>query len=222
MIPVVESAEIVGCSTDRLSRIKPAMHRYVEHHGYAGLSTMLTRRGRIVHFEQVGWQDRESHAPMSPDTIFRVYSMTKPIICTAFMTLYEEGRFQLFDPLAKYIPAFAKLRVLTGKTLSDAREVDAVRPITIQDLLRHTAGLTYDFLEDSPVGELYRQARLMSDATRTLESMIRELARFPLAYQPGTSGITAWRSMSSVTSSRSSAVSRSSISSRRDSFRHWA
>lgn len=182
----IASPEAVGCSSERLTRIKPVMQSYIDHHGFAGLSTMLARRGRVIHFEHVGWQDRESHTPLSADTIFRIYSMTKPIICVAFMTLYEEGRFQLLDPVAKFLPAFGKVRVLTGTTPSATQEVDLVRPITIRDLLTHTAGLTYNFLEDSPVSELYRQARLMSDADRTLEAMIGELARLPLAYQPGT------------------------------------
>jgi CubicO group peptidase (beta-lactamase class C family) len=181
----IESPETVGCSSERLARIKPAMQSYIDHYGFAGLSTMLARRGRVIHFEQVGWQDREERTPLSADTICRIYSMTKPIICVAFMTLYEEGQFQLIDPVAKFLPAFKKLRVLTGTALSDAQEVDLIRPITIHDLLTHTAGMTYDFLEDSPVGELYRQARLLSDSNRTLEAMIRELARLPLAYQPG-------------------------------------
>jgi len=182
----IESPEVAGCSSERLARVKPAMQSYIDHHGFAGLSTMLARRGRIIHFEQVGWQDREERTPLSVDAIFRIYSMTKPIVCVAFMTLYEEGRFQLFDPVSKFLPAFEKLRVLTGKALSDAREGDLIRPLTIHDLLTHTAGMTYDFLEDSPVSELYRQARLLGDADRTLEAMISELARMPLAYQPGT------------------------------------
>jgi CubicO group peptidase (beta-lactamase class C family) len=102
------------------------------------------------------------------------------------MTLYEEGRFQLLDPVAKYVPAFGKVRVLTGATPSDMEEVDLARPITIRDLLTHTAGLTYDFLEDSPVSGLYRQARLGSRTDLTLEAVIGELVRLPLAYQPGT------------------------------------
>ncbi len=182
----IETPEVVGFSSERLARIKPVMQSYIDQQGFAGLSTMLARRGCVIHFEQVGWQDHERHRPLSADTIFRIYSMTKPIICVAFMTLYEEGRFQLIDPLAKFLPAFAKVRVLKGTTLSDAQEGDLVRPITLHDLLTHTAGLTYSFLEDSPVSELYRQARLLSDADRTLETMIGELARLPLAYQPGT------------------------------------
>src|SRR6267143_3765742 len=140
------------------------MQSYVDNRKFAGISTMLARRGRVIHFEQVGWQDRESRIPLTADTIFRIYSMTKPIVCVVLMTLYEEGRFQLFDPVAKFIPAFGKMRVLTGTAQGDAREVDLIRPITIRDLFTHTAGFTYGFLEDSPVSELYRQAQLMSDA----------------------------------------------------------
>jgi len=182
---VIEPPETVGCSSKRLARIKPVMQKYVDQRGYAGLSTMLARRGRLIHCEQVGWQDRESQTPLSADTIYRIYSMTKPVVCTAFMTLYEEGRFQLLDPVAKYLPAFGKLRVLNGTSPTNT-QVDLLRPITIRDLLTHTAGLTYNFLEDSPVGELYRQAGLLSNAECTLETMIHSLAQLPLAYQPGT------------------------------------
>lgn len=182
----VESAEAVGFDSARLDRIKPVMQSYVDRRGFAGLTTLLARHGHVIHFEQVGWQDRESRTPLTPDTIFRIYSMTKPIICAAFMTLYEQGRFQLFDPVAKFLPAFAKVRVLERVNGANTREVDVSRPITIRDLLTHTAGLTYNFLEDSPVSELYRQAELMNDPNRTLGEVIGELARLPLAFQPGT------------------------------------
>jgi CubicO group peptidase (beta-lactamase class C family) len=181
----VDSPEAAGCSSERLTRIKPVMQSYVDDRKFAGLSTMLARRGRVIHFEQVGWQDRESQTPLSPDTIFRIYSMTKPVVCVGLMTLYEEGRFQLFDPVAKFLPAFGNVRVLAG-TAADASEQDLLRPITIHDLFTHTAGLTYNFLEDSPVCELYRQARVMNDVDRSLEAIVGELARLPLAFQPGT------------------------------------
>ena len=181
---IIESPETVGVSSERLARIKPAMQSYVDQRGYAGLCTMLARRGRAIHFEQVGWQDRENQVPLSADTIYRIYSMTKPVVCTAFMTLYEEGRFQLLDPVVKFLPAFGKLRVLRGNSTSDT-QVDLLRPITIRDLLTHTAGLTYGFLEDSPVSELYRQSGLLGNAETTLAAMIDGLACLPLAYQPG-------------------------------------
>ena len=181
---VIERPEIVGCSSERLSRIKPVMQSYVDRKGYAGLSAMLARRGRVILCEQVGWQERESRTPLSADTLFRIYSMTKPVVCTAFMTLYEEGRFQLIDPVSKYLPSFGKLRILKGNTLSDT-QFDLLRPVTIRDLLTHTAGLTYGFLEDSPVSELYRQSPLLSSGECTLEAQIEALARIPLAFQPG-------------------------------------
>lgn len=178
----VADPTIVGMSARRLERIRPAMESYVAQQGFAGISTLIARRGHLVHAEQVGWRDKEAQLPMTADTIFRIYSMTKPVVCTALMTLYEEGRFLLLDPVAKFLPAFQKVKVLGA----DGTLVDPLRPITVRDLMTHTAGLTYDFLEDSPVGELYRQARLASDATRSLEALVGELARLPLAFQPGT------------------------------------
>ena len=185
MPPTIAAPESVGVNSVRLARIRPVMQSYVDQQGFAGISTLLARRGRVIHFEQVGWQERETQTPLAPETIFRIYSMTKPIICVALLTLYEEGRFQLFDPVAKYLPQFGKVRVLEGASLAEARAVELVRPITVRDLFTHTAGLTYDFLEDSPVSQQYRQAGLMSDVTRTLEATIGELARLTLAYQPG-------------------------------------
>ncbi len=182
---IISDPAAVGLSAKRLERIKPAMQRYVDQHRFAGISTLLARRGQIVHFEQVGYQDRERATPMAADTIFRIYSMTKPIICTALMILHEEGRFQLFDPVAKFLPAFGRVKVLSGTSAANAQEVDAVRPMTMQQLFTHTSGLTYNFLEDSLVGDMYLQAGLMSNADDTLERVIAELARFPLAYQPG-------------------------------------
>ena len=182
----VTSPESVGFSSSRLARIRPVMQSYVDQHGYAGISTMIARQGQVVHFEQVGWLDRENLVPLSPDTIYRIYSMTKPIVCTAFMTLYEEGRFQLSEPLSKFLPAFGNVKVLVQDNATDSHIEDLIRPITIHDLLTHTSGLTYDFFEDSPVCELYRQSGIMSDANSTLEAMVDLLAQIPLAYQPGT------------------------------------
>ena len=177
--------EEVGFSTKCLERIRPALQGYVDRKEIAGLSTMVARQGKIVHCEQVGYMDWETKRPMLDDAIFRIYSMTKPVICVALMTLYEEGRFQLFDPISNFIPAFGTVKALEKDIAGNAVEAKLARPITIRDLLTHTAGLTYDWLEDSPVGELYREARLANDTDRTLEEMIRELTRLPLAFQPG-------------------------------------
>lgn len=185
MQPALVAPETVGLSSARLARIRPVMQSYVDSGKIAGLSTMIARRGQIVYTDQVGLMDKEAATRMRADAIFRIYSMTKPIICTALMTLYEQGKFHLFDPVSKYIPAFGQIKVLESDGKGGQKLVDPVRAMTVRDLLMHTAGLTYDFLVDSPVGELYREARLANDAGRTLETLIGELARLPLAYQPG-------------------------------------
>ena len=173
--------ETFGFDSQRLARIQPALQAYVDSGKFAGISTLLSRRGRIVHFQQVGVSDKATQAPMESNTIFRVYSMTKPVVCTALMTLYEEGRFHLFDPVAKFLPAFGKVKVYAGEGKSLA---DPVRPILIRDLFTHTAGLTYSFLEDTPVSAMYHEAGL-NQPNRSLAEIIGELARLPLAYQPG-------------------------------------
>ncbi|MFT5195611.1 MAG: CubicO group peptidase (beta-lactamase class C family) [Cellvibrionaceae bacterium] len=182
----VTKPEKVGMSRERLERIRPAMQTFVDSGSFAGLSTMIARKGKVVHFEQVGQMDKEANVPMSADAIFRIYSMTKPIVSVALMTLYEHGKFLLDDPVGKFIPAFNDLKVFDSYQDGELKTVDLDRPVTIKHLLTHTSGLTYDFLEDSPVSEIYRQARLMNDASRTLEEMIDQLAQLPLAYQPGT------------------------------------
>src|SRR5215470_13752608 len=111
MSHTISDPSSVGMCAARLARIRPAMQSWVDRRGFAGISTLLARRGQIVHFDQVGYQERESQTALAPDTIFRIYSMTKPIVCTALMMLHEEGRFQLFDPLAKFLPAFGKVKV---------------------------------------------------------------------------------------------------------------
>jgi CubicO group peptidase (beta-lactamase class C family) len=131
--------------------------------------------------------DRERRKPMQPDTIFRIYSMTKPITCVALMTLYERGCFQLFDPVLKFIPAFTDLKVYVGGSGKEVELVPLRRPVTIHDLLTHTSGLTYHFLEYGGVEEMYREARV-SSRTRLAEH-VSALLKLPLAYQPGT----AWR-----------------------------
>ncbi len=175
------SPEAAGMSSARLDRIRPVMESYVSERGVAGISTMVSRRGQIVHAAQFGFQDTEAGIPMSADSVFRIYSMTKPIVSTALMLLHEEGRFQLEHPVAQYLPAFATTKVLGA----DGDLVDPARPMQIRDLLTHTSGLTYDFMADNPVAQLYRDARIMNDATRSLEALIDDLAALPLAFQPG-------------------------------------
>ena len=181
MTDYTDSAIAAGFSPDRLARIAPGMQRYIDEERVAGFSMMVARRGQLVYREQIGWMDVAAKKPVADDTIYRIYSMTKPVVCTALMTLFEEGRLQISDPVAKYLPAFAGIKVQQG-----GGEVAAARPPTVRSLLTHTSGLSYDYLEDFPVAEQYRQAGICANASRTLEQMIAELARFPLAYQPET------------------------------------
>ncbi len=181
----VGSAEKVGMSSERLERIQPAMQKYIDNGMLRGMTTMVARKGEVVHFEQLGHRDKEAGKPMTADTIFRIYSMTKPIASVALMMLYEYGEFLLGDPVAKFIPAFAELKVFDRLDGDQVHTVDLESHVTIAQLLTHTAGLTYGFLDDSPVSGLYRQNELMTDPGLTLEEFIDKILEFPLAYQPG-------------------------------------
>ena len=172
--------EAVGMSAARLERIDPVMQSYVDRGVYAGVQTIVARRGIVVYEGQYGWRDKEAGAPMTADTLFRLYSMTKPIVSTALMMLFEEGRFHLIDPVARYVPAFADVKVLEA----DGSLVDPKRPIFVRDLLTHTSGLSYNFIDDSPIHQLYHDAKL-SQATTPLSAAIDDLARKPLAFHPG-------------------------------------
>jgi CubicO group peptidase (beta-lactamase class C family) len=176
----VARPDSVGMSARRLERVRPAMQAYVDRGVYVGVSTLIARRGRIVHSEQFGWRDKEAQAPMSADTIFRLYSMTKPIVCVGLMTLLEEARCTLLDPLAKFVPAFGGVKVLEA----DGTLVNPARPVMLRDLMTHMSGLTYHFVDESPLGKMYQGAKLL-DAKCPLEAAIADLARFPLAFQPG-------------------------------------
>lgn len=182
MNTAVEPSETVGMSARRLERIRPVMQSYVDRGIYTGINTIIARRGKVVHAEQFGWRDREAKSPMSADAIFRLYSMTKPIICTALMSLFEEGRFSLIDPVAKYVPAFARVKVRA----EDGSMVEPVRPILVRDLMTHTSGLTYHFVENSSeLGNMYARAKLF-DPQYSLETVVDDLAQLPLAFHPGT------------------------------------
>ncbi|MSY13331.1 MAG: serine hydrolase, partial [Actinobacteria bacterium] len=138
------AAEVVGMSTSRLNRINPVMQGYVDRGTLSGINVRINRHGETVFDAQYGNRDAEAGLPMTADTIFRIYSMTKPIVSTALMLLLEEGKFRLTDPVAAYIPAFAATKVMgPGGTL-----VDQARPMQVRDVLSHTSGLTYDFLPD--------------------------------------------------------------------------
>ena len=180
--------EDVGMSAERLARMRPALAKYVADDKVVGVVAMVARRGQVVYEDCLGLMDREKQIAMRPDAIFRIYSMTKPIMCTALMTLYEHGLFQLNQPVAAFIPAFNSLKVYAGE--DDAGEMvleDLQRPVTIRDLLTHTSGITYHWLENGRVEQLYRDAQLPFD--NPIDEFVADLVKLPLAFQPGTS----WR-----------------------------
>jgi CubicO group peptidase (beta-lactamase class C family) len=173
-------AETVGMSAARLERVAPVMQGYVDRGVYAGVSARIARRGIVVHDGVYGLRDKEAGLPMTQDTIFRLYSMTKPVVSTALMTLYEEGRFRLIDPVARWIPSFAEVKVRDA----DGSLRPPKRPMQIRDVLTHTSGLVYNFLTETPIGPLYR-GRKIGDAKVTLAEAIDDIAELPLAFDPG-------------------------------------
>ena len=181
----VSSPESVGFSSKRLSRVNKMMQGYIDSGKLASGLTMLARHGETFHFEPYGVLDLESGAPVERDTLFRIYSMTKPITSAAVMMLYEEGHFSLDDPVGKFIPELASLKVYDGMGETGMRLVDQQQPITIRHLLTHTSGLSYGFHQDSPVEEMYREADI-TPPNGTLQEMAEKLGRLPLVTQPGT------------------------------------
>ncbi|MBT3268451.1 beta-lactamase family protein [Candidatus Poribacteria bacterium] len=173
------SPENVGMSADRLLRIRPVMQGYVDAGRVAGVVTLIARHGEAVHFESVGMAHTEADAPMRPDTIFRIYSMTKPITSVAVMMLYEQGQVLLSDSVSKYIPEFTDLRVYDA---NDPNGVAPERPMTVRDLLTHTSGLIMGW-GGSPVAKAYQEADLKSGS---LADMVPKLAKILLAHHPGT------------------------------------
>ncbi|MGH6988760.1 MAG: serine hydrolase domain-containing protein [Stellaceae bacterium] len=186
MSEIVEARpEQVGLSSDRLRHIRPWMERYVAERKLPGALTVVARRGRAVYAEWVGRMDVEREKPIADDTIFRIYSMTKPITSAAIMMLYEEGRFQLDDPIARYLPMFKEMRVYAGGTAERYETVPATRPITFKQLLTHTSGLTYGFT-GTPVSAIYQAAKFDFQAEEaSLPVMAERLAKLPLLAQPG-------------------------------------
>ena len=181
----IVSPEAVGFSSGRLKRVNKMMQGYIDDGKLASGMTMLARRGEVFHFEPYGVLDLESGAPVERDTIFRFYSMTKPITSVAVMMLYEEGRFALDDPVGKFIPELASMKVYDGMGETGMRLTQQERPITIRHLLTHTAGLSYGFHQDSPVEDMYREANI-TPPDGSLQEMVEKLGRLPLITQPGT------------------------------------
>ncbi|KQP41061.1 serine hydrolase [Methylobacterium sp. Leaf104] len=185
---IASEPRALGLCPDRLERIDSWMRRLVDDGKVAGLSVMLARGGTTAFFRAHGRADIARDTPFAPETIARIYSMTKPLTSVAVMMLYEEGRFQLDDPITRFLPEFSDMRVLTGGNRAKFDSEPARRPITIRDLLTHTSGLTYGFMEATLVDALYRQNGVdFGEAQEaSLAEVVGRLARQPLLAQPGT------------------------------------
>ena len=178
--------EELGLSAVRLARIGPWMRGWVDSGRLPGMLTLVARRGRVAHLESYGYRDVEAGLAMGEDTVVRIYSMTKPLTSVAVMMLYEEGHFQLDDPIARYLPMFAEMRVYSGGDAGHHESVAAKTSITFKHLLTHTAGLSYGFLEATPVDALYRRHGVdFQMADKPLLDMMAPLAALPLLCEPG-------------------------------------
>jgi CubicO group peptidase (beta-lactamase class C family) len=175
----------VGMSQEGLDQLKAAMQQMVDQKELAGIVTVVARHGKIVQFETFGQQDVDAGIPMAKDTIVRIFSMTKPIVGVALMTLYDQGKFKLEDPVEKYIPELANLKVAKADG-PDGNPVveDAIHKMTIRELVSHTGGLTYGFFSRSQVDTLYQKANIL-DRDSTLEEFVTKLGKIPLRQQPG-------------------------------------
>jgi CubicO group peptidase (beta-lactamase class C family) len=187
--PTAAEPKVGGFSSAGLARIDAYLTNEIAENKIPGAVMMIQRDGKTVYFSSFGVRDPATKEPMTPDSIFRIYSMSKPITTVAAMMLVEEGKLQLDAPLSKYIPAFANVKVGIEKKSEDGTValdlVPAKRPITIQDLMRHTSGFTYGFFGDGLVKKAYVEAHVFTGDVDNAEFAER-IAKLPLAYQPGT------------------------------------
>jgi CubicO group peptidase (beta-lactamase class C family) len=175
--------ESIGLSPSRLQKLSDAFKREVDKGTLPGATVMVARKGQIGWFDAIGRQSPADSRPMAHDTIFRIFSMTKPIVSVGIMMLVEEGQLLLADPVAKFIPEFARQKV--GVENNGRLElVDVIRPMTVQDLLRHTSGITYDHTGNRMVQQLYRQSQLRNRKITNAEHAVM-VAGLPLICQPG-------------------------------------
>src|ERR1017187_3692602 len=176
--------ESVGFSSERLERLHALMQQTVDEKHLAGVVTILARHGKVVDYRTYGQRDWSTGAAMTKDTIFRDYSMTKPVTGVAMMILYEQGKWLPSDPISKYIPEFAHLKVFKGVD-ADGKMilVDPDHVPTMRELMTHTAGFTYGIFGNTPVDAMYRDQHVL--ASRNLQEMIDKLSQIPLLYQPG-------------------------------------
>jgi CubicO group peptidase (beta-lactamase class C family) len=186
-IPRADKPEDVGMSSVRLQRVCDTLKTDIDNGLVPGAVVLIARRGKIVCIDALGYRDREAGAAMKVDTIFRIASMTKPFTSVATMMLAEEGKLLIADPVARYIPEFADLKVAVDSDNASAKKLakeSLKRDMTVQDLLRHTSGLSYAHLAGPLLKQVYADANVM-DEKQTNAEMIAKLAKVPLAYQPG-------------------------------------
>jgi len=185
-MPLDCAPEDVGLSASRLENVSRLMEQYVDYGKLSGALTAVVRRDKLVYLETCGMRDVELAKPVEEDTIFRFYSMTKPITTVAAMMLYEEGRFQLDDPVSKYIPALGNLKVFISGDENRYETEATDRDITVRDLMTHTSGLTYGWMEASPVDALYRTNDVnFNGGDKPLKDQVERLGEMPLLCQPG-------------------------------------
>src|SRR2546426_7669166 len=176
--------EDVGLSAAALERIATTLQSYVDSGKSPGVLAVVARHGKLAYLASVGWMDVEHQRAMSSDAVFRIYSLTKPIASAAVMQLYERGKLRLDDPVSKYIPAFAGVKVYAGGGAATPVLRDPDRPVTVADLLTHTAGLTYGVFDSTAVDTIYRRAGLYNPRWTTGQ-LADSLARLPLVFSPG-------------------------------------
>lgn len=184
---MTELKRLASLSPDRLRNIESHIDRhYIQSGKLPGTLTLVAQRGEIAYIKAQGLMDVERNKPMCRDTIFRIYSMTKPITSIAMMQLYEQGRFLLDDPVHRYIPAWKNLRVYKSGVYPDLLTTPATSVMTIRDLLTHMSGLTYGFMHRTNVDAAYRELGLDGSESLTLETLVSQLAELPLEFSPGT------------------------------------
>lgn len=181
----IDPAE-AGFDARRLARIDTHYARYVDEGKLPGFLAVIARDGKVVHVAKAGRADLEADRPVADDTLWRIYSMTKPITSVAAMLLWEEGAFELKDPIAKYIPAFADARVWAGGNQHAPVTRPAVEPVRIWHLLTHTAGMTYGFHYAHPLDGVYRAHGYELGSRDSLEDTVNAWAQLPLLFEPGT------------------------------------
>ncbi len=180
----ISHPEAEAVNPARLERVNTLVKSFVESGKHAGVNVLILRHGKVIHNVSFGLRDADLLKPMEPDTICRIYSMTKVVTGVATLQLYEADQLQLDDPIAKYLPELKDLKVLTGGTADAPTQVLAKTQPTVRMCLNHTAGFTYDFFSGSPVHELYKRADLWN--AKGLEDFIQRVAKLPLLAEPGT------------------------------------